>query len=294
MRAPVTVGIPTYARGERVFAVLEKVLTCDPPPAEVIVHVDASDGELEKRIAVRFPQVRVLSSAVRVGPGGGRHRCLLAATQPYFASFDDDSWPVDTDYFQIVDGIFKSHPKVAVLGAAIWHRHEEPVPRRVDVTKAVDFTGCGFAMRVAAYRGISGYVDRPIAYGVEEVDISLQLHAAGWQVLRCGELRVFHDTQLVHHATAEITAGTIQNAALLAWLCYPPSLWGRGVLQTMNVLRFMLRQGRRRGIFSGLMGIPHVLWRYRRERRPLPASAVREYLASRRSSKSLGVAKEMK
>ena len=100
---PVTVIIPTYNRGVAVISVLEKIQECDPKPAEMWVHVDSADGILEGELTRRFPNVGVLTSAGRLGPGGGRHRCLLACKSPYAVSFDDDSYPVDADFFRCVE-----------------------------------------------------------------------------------------------------------------------------------------------------------------------------------------------
>src|SRR3954465_14550118 len=96
-KAPISVGIPTYGRGLRLATTLRRILGCDPAPAEILVHVDGGNEELKADILKAFPTVRVLSSAYNIGPGGGRHRCIVASTQPYFASFDDDSWPMDSD-----------------------------------------------------------------------------------------------------------------------------------------------------------------------------------------------------
>ncbi|HVT67910.1 MAG TPA: glycosyltransferase, partial [Trebonia sp.] len=120
-----TVGIPTWARGERVLVTIARILACDPRPAEIIVHVDAGDGALERALTEKFPGVKVLASPHRVGPGGGRHRCLLAARQPYFVSFDDDSWPVDADFFAEVIRQFDANPTVSLLAAAIAHPWEQ-------------------------------------------------------------------------------------------------------------------------------------------------------------------------
>ena len=97
--APVAVIIPTYNRGVAILSVLEKIQACNPKPAEIWVHVDLGDGVLEREVQRRFPDVGILTSATRLGPGGGRHRCLLACTTPYAVSFDDDSYPVDPDFF---------------------------------------------------------------------------------------------------------------------------------------------------------------------------------------------------
>ena len=278
---PVTVGIPSYARGDCVFTPIERVLACNPPPAEIIVHVDASDGGLERRIHEKFPHVRILSSQYRIGPGGGRDRCLRAASHPYFASFDDDSWPVDPDYFARVVAHFEQMPSAACLGATIFHRNQPCPPLSDTLTLISSFTGCGEAMRVAPYLASQGYTDRATPYGIEELDVSIQFHAAGHHLVECGDLRVFHDTILSHHTKPEVTAGTIANAALLAWLRYPLVWWPFAILQYVNVIRFMIREQRFDGILSGIVQTPAVVWRYRHHRFPVPAQTLASYLLSR-------------
>ena len=110
--------------------VLEKVLKCDPQPAEIWVHIDQDDGVLERQLMERFPGIQILTSAGRLGPGGGRHRCLLACDAPYAVSFDDDSRPVDADFFAAIEPLFSSYPKAAIFGASIWHRAEAEIRRR--------------------------------------------------------------------------------------------------------------------------------------------------------------------
>src|SRR5262249_39691435 len=99
-----------------VVSVLEKIKTCDPKPAEIWIHIDMADGMLEGVLHEQFPDVRVLASLVRLGPGGGRLRCLLACRTPYAVSFDDDSYPVDSDFFLQVERLFAEHSRAAISG----------------------------------------------------------------------------------------------------------------------------------------------------------------------------------
>ena len=69
----------------------------------------------------------------------------------------------------------------------------------------------------------------PVPYGMEERDLSLQLFEAGWQIYEAGNLRVFHDTDLKHHQSSEITSGIIANVGLYAFLHYPFIGWGLGL-----------------------------------------------------------------
>ena len=265
----VAVIVPTFGRGQSVLNVLRRVSSLSPAPDEIIVHVDRSDGVLEQALAHDFPAVKVLSSKERIGPGGGRHRCLLETKCDVAISLDDDSWPVDPDFVARTEELFATLPDVAVVGASIWHRGEPEVARSARVAAAANFIGCGHAIRVAAYRSVRGYLARPIAYGLEESDLSLQLFAAGWKIVHSEALRVFHDTDRLHHNAPEITSGQITNLGLGVFLNYPMSAWGLGALQLGNAVKDAVIRRRFRGIATGLARIPADCIRYSALRRPV-------------------------
>ena len=280
---PIVVIIPTYNRGSAVISVLDRIQVCQPKPSEIWVHVDVGDGALERELNQRFPKVRVLTSPIRLGPGGGRHRCLLACNTPYAVSFDDDSYPVDSDFFAVVQQLFLEHPEVAIFGASIWHRREPEKIRSKDLVRLPSYIGCGYAIRLSAYRQVRGYLPRPIAYGMEESDLSLQLFAARWHIYETGELRVFHDTDLAHHQSGEITSGVIVNVGLFAYLHYPISGLGWGLMQVANKIVYCIRMARIRGICSGILQIPVECYRYRRQRNPIAWKTIKEFLYCCRS-----------
>jgi GT2 family glycosyltransferase len=280
---PAAVVIPTYSRGLAVLSVLEKIQACDPRPIEIWVHVDCAEGLLESELNRRFPSVGVLTSAVRLGPGGGRHRCLLACSAPYAVSFDDDSYPVDTDFFRRVEQLFLAHPNAAIFAANIWYRNEAEKARVESLNRSPSYVGCGFAIRVAAYNKIRGLLPRPVAYGMEETDLSMQLFAAGWHIYEAGDLRVFHDADLKHHQSSEINAGTITNAGLFVFLHFPLIRWGSGLLQVGNRVVYSIRMARFRGICSGLLQIPIECYRNRRCRNAIAWPTLRRFLAFRRT-----------
>jgi GT2 family glycosyltransferase len=275
----VAVIIPTYNRGLAVISVLEKILECDPQPAEIWIHVDLADGAVERELYRRFPNIGVLTSPKRLGPGGGRHRCLAACTTPYAASFDDDSYPVDLDFFSSVDRLFAELPHAAILGASIWHRHEPERTRSKRLVQFPNYVGCGYAVRLAAYRQVRGYIPRPVPYGMEECDLSLQLFAAGWQIYEAGDMRVFHDSALEHHQSPEVTSGVIANVGLYAFLHYPIRAWGLGAAQVANKVAYCVRMGRIRGIGDGIFRIPVECYRNRDYRQPVALSTLKKFRA---------------
>ena len=71
-----------------------------------------------------FPDVRVLRSNEQVGPGGGRNKLMSAAQFEFVASFDDDSYPIDSDYFARARNVFDRFPDASVICAALYHTGE--------------------------------------------------------------------------------------------------------------------------------------------------------------------------
>ena len=280
--AGVTAIVTAFRRPAEVLNTLRILHSCDPAPAEILVHVDGNDSECANVIRSAYPDVRVIVSEDRLGPGGGRNKLIAAASHPLVASFDDDSYPIDRDFFARLAQLFLEYPEAAVVGAHVSHLNEPIEPDADHSEWVADFSGGGCAYRRAWFLETGGYVPLTAAYGMEEVDVGLRLHARGGRVLRSRRLRVFHNTDLTRHADPVVTAASIANIALLAYLRYPRWLWGVAVAQCMRRIVWLLRHHRTRGIWSGLSSIPATIARHRRYRAPVSTRALRSYWALRR------------
>ncbi|HJS25450.1 MAG TPA: glycosyltransferase [Pyrinomonadaceae bacterium] len=275
--------VTAYKRIEQTLATLRVIQSCTPAPEEILVHVDANQVECENAIRNAFPDVRIIRSDDQVGPGGGRNKLMNAARFEFVASFDDDSYPIDSDYFERAVKLFEQFPDASVIGAGVCLLGESIALDTRSAQWTADFVGGTCIYRRQAFVDAGGYVPLPVAYGMEEVDLALRLHSRGGKILTTSWLRVFHNTDLRHHAEPEVTAGSIANLALLAYLRYPVSLWGIGAGQCANRLLWLLRHGRYRGILKGITMIPAHLRAHHRYRLPLSKRAVRSYLALRRA-----------
>ena len=275
--------VTAYKRINQTLATLRIIQSCIPPPAEILVHVDANQVKCEEAIRNAFPEVRVMRSVDQVGPGGGRNKLLRAAQFEFVASFDDDSYPIDSDYFGRAAKVFDRFPDASIICAALYHTGESIGLDDHSAQWTADFSGGACVFRRSAFLDAGEYVPLPVAYGMEEVDLAIRLHSRGGKILTTPWLRVFHNTDLTHHGDPRVTAGSIANLALLTYLRYPVSLWGIGLGQCANRLLWLLRHGRRRGILKGLTMIPAHLRRNRQYRLPLSKTAVRSYLALRRN-----------
>jgi GT2 family glycosyltransferase len=253
-----------------------------PAPDEILVHVDANQIACANAIRNEFPTIQILCSEDQVGPGGGRNKLVNVSRCELVASFDDDSYPIDSDYFARARQIFEKFPEASLVCAALYHAGESIALDGRSAHWTADFSGGACIFRRQAFLDAGGYVPLPVAYGMEEVDLAIRLHSQGGRILTTPWLRVFHNTDLKRHGDPKVTAGSIANLALLAYLRYPVSLWGIGVGQCANRLLWLLRHGRRRGILKGLTMIPAHLWANHQYRLPVNGRAVRSYLALRK------------
>jgi len=278
----VTAIVTAYHRVEALRQTLTRLAACEPPPAEILVHVDGGLPELLALLRAEFPAVRLYDSQELIGPGGARNLLIKEARCRWVASFDDDSSPVDADYFARVERLMNLYPQANLLAAKIYLPGEAPADVSRTVEWGADFVGCGCVYLRESFLRTTGYVPLPLAYGMEEVDLALRMCAAGQKILQCAELRVLHDTAYQHHQEAAVTAAGIINSALHAFLRYPVLLWPLGLAQCLRRLWWLLREERLPGIASGLLGIPRHLWRYRTYRAPVGVDDLVRYQRLRR------------
>lgn len=275
------VTIPTYQRAPALTQTLAHLATCTPGPHEVLIHIDAGDTDSAAAIAASpfADTASVIHASTRQGPGGGRNRLMAAANTPWVLSLDDDSYPLDKHFFTEAAAAIDAAPDAAVIATRITHQGELAPPPVAYASPAANFVNCGALINVQAFRATRGYLPLPLAYGAEEVDLALQLLDGGRHIVRDDRLRVFHATDRSHHATAAVSAASVRNLLLLGFVRYPKRLWPVAGMQALNRIMWLLRNGRTRGIFQGLLSTPSALWKHRDSRAPVRAEAVRAYRA---------------
>ena len=272
----ISVVIPTYKRVKTLQLCLEKILASNLLPSEIVIHIDSGDQETKTfLIHKQYTLVRWITSKTTQGPGGGRNKLIKEAKYPIISNFDDDSWPIYPDYFQVALDTFAKYPQAAVLSAQEIRRNVHNQSHSDRIQEVSCFQNCACLIRRDAFLQTRGYLPLRYAYGMEEADVALQLLDLGWQILDVPQLRVFHDTELSHHASPAINAAHITNTALRAYLRYPPSHWPLGIAQVLNRVKYAAFSARRYdGILQGLAQIPPTLWKYRKQRNPVKASTL--------------------
>lgn len=279
MKEPVTAVVPACNRKEATLRTLAVIASCDPAPVEVIVHIDGGNNEMEQAIQAAHPAVKILKSDQLLGPGGSRNALVHAAQTKWVANFDDDSFPETPDYFARIQRLVNIEPLAAMFSAASQPSETQfPGLMRLGV-----FSGCGCVYNKEWFMKTQGYVPLPIAYCMEEVDLSLQLHALGGIMVHDPELRVVHDRKPVTTPDEVLHAGIIANTALLPFLRFPIYLWPVGLLQLASRIVASVRAGWHAGLLAGIFSIPRHLFRHRRFRKTESGTAVISWLILRRS-----------
>jgi GT2 family glycosyltransferase len=272
--APVTAVVVAFERVEQTLVTLRRIEACRPAPDEILVHVDAGRQGCAEAVRRAFPHLRVLVSQSQIGPGGGRNRLVAEARNDLIASFDDDSYPLDADYFARAFALMQARPDAAVVAASIVQRGEAATADTLEVSTTPTFVACGAIFRRSEFLAAGGFVPMAVAYGMEEEDLAIRLLDRNRTILVSPWLRVLHDTDLGHHASARIVSGMIANLALLVFLRYPRRYWPYGALRVASLVAWMLRHGRWAGVAGGLLSIPSHLARHRRLRKPVSARAL--------------------
>lgn len=277
---PISVAVPACRRLAQLRVTLERLHACQPPPAEMLVHLDGNDSGLRGLVEREFPGVKLLHSDVLMGPGGARNRMMLEAHCQWVAHFDDDSFPADPDYFARAWSLITELPETAVFCASILPM-ESPDPQGLWLQAF--YPGCGHLMNRDWFMRTRGYIPIPIAYNLEEVDVGIQLHAIGGRCLQSGQLRVFHD-HLPPVREDEITQVAMMiNTVLFPLLRYPLLMLPQAVGSVIRRLfRLALRQ-EWRVIVCALCALPAALWRYMPMRAPVTAVTVWSWLLLRRA-----------
>lgn len=277
--------VPACQRVGELRKTLLRIQSCDPPPAEILVHADGSGANVLDLVQSEFPSVRLLLSVCSLGPGGSRDRLIREARHTWIANFDDDSYPLDAGYFGSVLKAVDASPHSAVFSASTFHQdHQIPLPSpSAHHLNVPVFSGCGCVYNKIWYERTRGYVPVPVAYGMEEVDLSLQLHALGGVILEVPRLRVYHKDPYATRPSDDALAYSIANIALLGFLRYPVILWPLVPLQLLSRIVWAVRQGWTQGLWRGVRMIPGHLRLYARYRAPVPATKVISWLLHRHS-----------
>lgn len=187
-----TLCICTADRPESLRRALDSVARAGSSPAGVLVSDDSADPGPAREVVSAHPGARHVRGP-RAGVGANRNWCTRQVSTPALTFLDDDA-EVPPEHFDVISEVRARHPDAVVSGRIVNHYADG---RAVGQSPgAADFLG--FATR--PWGGGHGNMvemnatvfprslfetaafDPRLRYGYEELDISRQAAAAGYEV----------------------------------------------------------------------------------------------------------------
>ncbi|HET7328438.1 MAG TPA: glycosyltransferase [Nocardioidaceae bacterium] len=232
--ATVTVVVMTRDRRDNVLQTLHR-LTALPEQPPVIVVDNASTDDTAAAVAEQFPAVRLIALSENHG-APARTIGVEAASTPYVAFADDDSWWAPGALGRAAD-VFDGCRALGLLAARVLVGPQErldpvcglmaasPLPRAADAPgpSVLGFLACGAVVRREAYLQVGGF--SPVLFFCgEEALLAQDLMAAGWQL-------AYVDEVVAHHHPGSVQAGrsgrdrlAVRNAVLSLWMRRPAAV----------------------------------------------------------------------
>ncbi len=274
-RPAVTVVVATRNRRHTVPTTLAMLGDLPGPPPVVLVD-DASDDGTAAAVQARFPHVRVIALDRNRGPSA-RNVGVEAATTPYVAFADDDSWWAP-DALDRAAACLDRFPAIGLLAARILVGPEErldptctamrdsPLPSDASLPgpRILGFVACGAVVRRSAFLDAGGFGDR-YRVGGEEQGLALALSSRGWDLVYVDDVVAHHHPATAGRDSAARRRSVAANELGTAWR----HRRGRGLVHgTAPVLREAANDpAARLGVIDAVRDLPWIL----RTRRPVTA-----------------------
>ena len=281
-----SVVIATRDRRDELLHTLDRLADLPERPPVIVVDNGSTDGGPEA-VRAEYPEVTVLALGTNHG-APARNRGVAAATTPYVAFADDDSWWAPGALARAADA-FDTHPRLAVVAARTLVGPDErldpvsaemarsPLPPPAadgDATPlpgppVLGFVACAAVVRRDAFLAAGGFSDVVFFMGEEQM-LAIDLASAGWHLAYLDEVVAHHHPSSSARAPEARRALIARNDLLTTWMRRP---LGVVASRTAAMARAALTDPVQRSALRQAAGrIPRAV----RERRAIPAAVERQ------------------
>lgn len=181
----ITVMITTRNRCADLRRTLGVLASMNPPADEILVTADGCSDQTVDMVRREYGQCRLWVNEPGLGSIPSRDKMLRAAEGELVVSLDDDSYPLEADFFGKLPGLFDRHPEMAVAtfpelrdDDTYWPDTKTPAsPGHY----AAAYPNGAAVMRRSVYLESGGY---PLffVHSYEEPDYAAQCYALGMAV----------------------------------------------------------------------------------------------------------------
>src|SRR5262245_25904674 len=110
-----SVMITTRNRCSDLERTLSALRQMTPLPEEILVTADGCEDGTIAMVREKFPNCRLFENSPGLGSVPSRDHMLREAVGELVLSLDDDSYPVDNDFFAKLPALLASRPEAAVI-----------------------------------------------------------------------------------------------------------------------------------------------------------------------------------
>ncbi len=239
--------MPTYNGAGRLPKLLESIERQSFSSYNCYVIDDASSDNTAEVISERFPWVNLIRRQTNCGPSANRNIAIDRGTSPYIVIFDDDTYLKDTDWLANAVSFMDKNPQVGQLATMIvdgfspdilldcgihrcgplfgglFHRVKMSDTRNKHLEQRRVLGACtaGSVVRRDVLN-VVGKFDESYYYPCEDIDLSLRIHLAGYDVIYEPSFVVYHyETQAMGKRQELKNYLYRRNCLLVLWENYP-------------------------------------------------------------------------
>lgn len=188
----VSVLIPSYIRAEDLRTTLNHTVAQSYRDKEIIVVDDGTPDSTILDTVRQFPSVTYLRTPTNLGLIGARNYGAAHCTGEFVVNLDDDSWLEDDSGLDLIVSFMREHPRTGVAALNIRLQSDGYLWRLdSDSIRLRTYKGCGNVYRHEVVRAAGEYISEFCRQG-EEVERSLRVMDAGFEIRSAPGIRVFH------------------------------------------------------------------------------------------------------
>lgn len=222
-----SVMITTRNRCDDLRHTLSRLQSMDPQPLEILVCADGCTDGTVQMVTTGYPAVTLMINKAGSGSVPARDRMLRTARGEWVMSLDDDSYPLDVNFFSKVGHVVQRHPEVSVFTFPE-QRDGGNYPSPTKTPQAPGhyvsaYPNCAALMNREDYMTTGGYPTF-FVHAYEEPDYALQLCGRGKSVWFEPSLSVRHHLSDQNRSSLRTHHLHARNELWSVWMrC--PALW---------------------------------------------------------------------
>jgi GT2 family glycosyltransferase len=198
-RYPLSVVVLSHNRlDELTRNIPDLIHDCERLGYELIVADNASNEETRdflKKVTAGRSEVTVLYHSKNLGVAGGRNSTFAASHGEFILSIDDDT-RVSHDFLCEIPGLMRNkYSDVGILAVRVKHLEtgEDQNPAGDFDVPVRNHHGSACVLRREAIAKAGG-MDEHCDFGLDELDLCIRVHAAGYRILYTPSLVAYHNS----------------------------------------------------------------------------------------------------